>query len=387
MFIEISEKAKKYKAVIAEAKFTRALAYFYLVRIFGDVPFITNQEEATRSDNPRTAVAKIYDEIIIPDLKAAIQELPTISRTSDAETPSKWAAETCLADVYLTMGGWPLKREGAYAQAANLAKGVIEKSGLFLTPKYEDLWKEDKKRDANEHLFVIMNSVEYRTPSQYGKSFYPKQHAKYPGWNDYFANPNFVNSTPDDDRKAWNFELEWKEKTQNGVQLVNYKNSANELPLISKFRDYNNVNSKGQLSQLSNGITPIYRLADTYLIYAEASTLANNSVDALAVECLRKIQERANVPVAERTNTTNPAEFDKAVFKERGIELYAEGKRWFDYIRREKADEIKDYRYVDKVSNITDPYSQSIYKQQGHYYLPVPQNQVQMSGWENNSGY
>lgn len=379
-------EAKKYKAIVAEARFMRALSYFYLVRMFGDQPFVTNSEEAALENNPRVSVARIYDEIIIPDLTIATNDLPLTSRTADAGSPSQWAAKTCLADVYLTMAGWPLKRN-TYSDAARIAQDVIEHSGLKLTTKYADLWKEAKKQETNEHLFAIMNSVAYKTPSQYGKSFYPGSHALYPGWGDYFANPNFMNSCPDDDRKAWNFETSWDEKINGVVTNVTYQNSENKLPLISKFRDYNEVNIKGVLSQLSNGLTTIYRLADTYLIYAEASTLANNKVDALAAKCLSEIQSRSNVPAAQRTNTTDPAAFDKAVFKERGIEFYAEGKRWFDYIRREKANEIKDFRYIDPVSGITDPFSQSVYKQQGHYYLPIPQIEVEMAGWQNNSGY
>ncbi|WP_235342767.1 RagB/SusD family nutrient uptake outer membrane protein [Bacteroides pyogenes] len=383
---EDQAEAAKYKAVVAEARFMRALAYFHLVRMFGDVPFIASSGETFEDKLPRVPVARIYDEIIVPDLTIACTDLPATSRTGDAGSPSQWAAKTCLADVNLTMAGWPLKRD-TYAEAARLAKDVIEKSGLTLTQKYGDLWKEAKKHDANEHLFAIMNSVAYKTPSQYGKSFYPNTHAKYPGWGDYFANPKFVESCPDDDRKAWNFELAWDEKVGGKVKHVTYQESANKLPLISKYRDYNEVNKKGVLSQLSNGLTTVYRLADTYLIYAEASTLATKKVDDLAARCLRRLQERANVPEAERTQTTDPEAFDKAVFKERGIELYAEGKRWFDYIRREKAAEIKELRYVDEVSGITDPFAKSVYKKEGHYYLPIPQDEVQMAGWENNKGY
>lgn len=376
----------KYKAVVGEARFMRGLAYFYLVRMFGEVPLVTNSEQAALENNPRVSVARIYDEVIVPDLMIACQDLPKVSRTGDAGSPSQWAAKTCLADVKLTMAGWPLKRNTA-TEAADLAKDVVVNSGLQLTPVYGDLWKEDKKTDANEHLFAIMNSVAYRKASQYGKSFYPGTHAQYPGWGDYFANPHFMDACPNDDRKAWNFETEWDEKV-NGVKThVTYQQSANKLPLISKFRDYNEVNAKGVLSQLSNGLTTIYRLADAYLIYAEASVLATHQVDALASKCLRDIQQRAHVAINEQTTTTDPALFDKAVFKERGIEFYAEGKRWFDFVRREKVSEIKEYRFVDEVSNITDPFVQSVYKAQGHYYLPLPETEVQMSGWENNSGY
>lgn len=370
------DAGKPYKAVVAEAHFLRGLAYFYLVRIFGDVPYITNSEEAAKEQNPRVAVRKIYDDIIVPDLIIASTDLPAISRTGNSSTPSKWAGKALLADVYMTMAGWPLKLgKEYYAKSASETKEIITNASLSLTKPYSDLWKEAKKGDANEHLFAIHNSVAFKNPSQYGKSFFASDY--WPaGWGDYFASADFMNAYPNDDRKAWTFETEWytdKEKTKK----VTWQQSLNKLPLIKKFRDYDDVNPKtGVISQLSNGLTTVYRYADVLLMYAEASTLATGQVDAMAKKALYDVQERAGIAAEQRTNTTDAATFDKAVFAERGWEFYVEGKRWFDMIRREKAEELRP-----------DVYKNSFYKANSHYYLPIPTEEVMMAKWENNPGY
>ncbi|MEG1685843.1 MAG: RagB/SusD family nutrient uptake outer membrane protein [Bacteroides sp.] len=370
------DKGKPYKAVVAEARFLRGLAYFYLVRIFGDVPKVTNTEEALKKGNPRVAVKIIYDEVIVPDLVIACADLPAKSRSGNSSTPSMWAAKTLLSDVYMTMAGWPLKLgKEYYAKAAAQTKDIITNAGLTLTKPYDDLWKEDKKGDANEHLFALHNSVAFKNPSQYGKSFFASDY--WPaGWGDYFASADFMKAYPNDDRKDWNFETEWY-KDKKKTQKVTWETSANKLPLIKKFRDYDDVNPKtGVISQLSNGLTTIYRYADALLMYAEASTLATGQVDDMAKNALKEVQLRANMPADKITNTTDAKAFDDAVFAERGWELYVEGKRWFDIVRREKAGEIRP-----KV------YNESFYKANGHYYLPIPEEEVRMAEWKNNPGY
>lgn len=110
MLPEDATLAKQYEEVLGEAYFLRGLSYFYLVRMYGDLPLILTEEDAA-TNMPRTAVADIYDQAIIPSLKKAVELLPTKSRSGFSATPSKWAAEACLADAYMTMAGWPLKKD------------------------------------------------------------------------------------------------------------------------------------------------------------------------------------------------------------------------------------------------------------------------------------
>lgn len=368
-----SKEAVALRAVVGEAYFVRGLSYFYLVRLFGDLPLILTPEDAEKKDMQRVAVADIYDKAIVPDMERAVKWLPATSRTKDASTPSKWAAEAALGDIYMTMAGWPLnKGKEYYAKAESVLGDAIQNSGLKLATHYADLWKEANKTTEKEFLFGIMHSNANKKASNYGKSYYPSDFAPNAGWSDYYASEKFYLAYPNDERKAHNFMTEWN--TKKGV--VNYKKSADKLPAISKYYDYND-GLPGKSAQ-SNGITCIYRYADILLMYAEASVRATNSVSAKATNALQEVQKRAQgyADDATVTTTTNPSEFLDAVFDENGWELFAEMRRWFDLVRLEKLKDVKPTEWAN-----------SLFKANNHYYFPVPYTQIELTNWANNAGY
>ena len=368
-----SKEAVALRAVVGEAYFVRGLSYFYLVRLFGDVPLILTPEDAEKKDMQRVSVADIYDKAIVPDMERAVKWLPATSRTNDASTPSKWAAEAALGDIYMTMAGWPLnKGKEYYAKAESVLGDAIQNSGLKLSTHYADLWKEANKTTEKEFLFGIMHSNANKKASNYGKSYYPSDFAPNAGWSDYYASEKFYLAYPNDERKAHNFMTEWN--TKKGV--VNYKKSADKLPAISKYYDYND-GLPGKSAQ-SNGITCIYRYADILLMYAEASVRATNSVSAKATNALQDVQKRAQgyADDATVTTTTNPSEFLDAVFDENGWEFFAEMRRWFDLVRLEKLKDVKPTEWAN-----------SLFKANNHYYFPVPYTQIELTNWANNAGY
>lgn len=358
------DKGKAYKEILGEAYFIRALSYFYLVRLYGDLPLILSTSDAS-NNMPRSSASEIYEKAIVPSLLQAIEWLPITSRSGNSSTPSQWAAKACLADVYMTMAGWPLnKGQEYYGKAADLLKDIIDNSHLYLTPKYEDLWKESLKEQANEHMFAIHHSQPNGTASNYGISYYPADYVTG-GWADYYGTKDFFLNYPDDNRKKWNYMTEWENKNQ---VIINYEESTDGLPAISKYYDYDGKNAQ------SNGITAIYRYADVLLMYAEASTRATGTVNAQALKCIQDVQKRAGVKTL--TTTTNASEFEQAVFNERGWEFFAEMKRWFDLVRLEKLSEVK-----------ADVWGSSLFKSNNHYYMPIPDEQILLTGWTNNAGY
>lgn len=366
-------EATEYKKVLGEAYFLRGFSYFYLVRMYGDVPLILKEEDAS-TNMPRTAVADIYEQAIVPSLQTAVEWLPTTGRDSNA-SPSKWAAEACLADVYMTMAGWPLKKgQEYYSLAATAAKNIIDHSGLYLTEHYADIWKEANKTQTNEVMFSLHHSTLLKTASNYGKSYTPADFNPA-GWADYYADEQFYLNYPDDERKAWNYMTEWDTKTGH----VTYKESADKLPAISKYYDYDTgkfgSNNFGKSAQ-SNGITCFYRYADVLLMYAEASTRATNSVNTQAIQAIQEVQKRAGYTDEQLTTTTDATAFETAVFNERGWEFFAEMKRWFDLVRLEK---VKDVR--------ADAWQGSLFQSNNHYYFPIPYQQIELTQWTNNAGY
>ena len=333
------KEAKAFKEVLGEAYFMRGLSYFYLTRLYGDVPLLLENDEATIT-MPRTSVAEIYDKAIIPSLTTATEWLPNKGRSGNS-TPSKWAAKACLADAYMTMAGWPLnKGTEYYGLAAAQAKEIMDnkaQAGLVLTAEYSDLWKEDKKTETNEVMFALQHSAKHKIASNYGKSYYPSDYSPNAGWADYYGNEDFFKAYPNDDRKEWNYMTEWKIKSG---EIIPYTESADKLPAISKYYDYDE-GAPGKSAQ-SNGITCIYRYAEVLLMYAEASTRATNSVNQDALNAIQEVQKRAGYQdrQIELTTTTEPTAFLAAVSNERGWEFFAEMKRWFELVRLEKVKEV-----------------------------------------------
>ena len=369
------KEAKAFKEVLGEAYFMRGLSYFYLTRLYGDVPLLLENDEATIT-MPRTSVAEIYDKAIIPSLTTATEWLPNKGRSGNS-TPSKWAAKACLADAYMTMAGWTLnKGTEYYGLAAAQAKEIMDnkaQAGLVLTAEYSDLWKEDKKTETNEVMFALQHSAKHKIASNYGKSYYPSDYSPNAGWADYYGNEDFFKAYPNDDRKEWNYMTEWKIKSG---EIIPYTESADKLPAISKYYDYDE-GAPGKSAQ-SNGITCIYRYAEVLLMYAEASTRATNSVNQDALNAIQEVQKRAGYQnrQIELTTTTEPAAFLTAVSNERGWEFFAEMKRWFELVRLEKVKEVR-----------AEEWDASTFNTNHHYYFPVPYQQVDLAGWTNNAGY
>ena len=81
---------------------------------------------------------------------------------------------------------------------------------------------------------------------------------------------------------------------------------------------------------------PVMRLADVYLMYAEAINEVNNGPDAKAIELVNKVRHRGNLPPLAASKTATKDEFFKAIDQERIVELAAEGHRGFD-LRRWRA--------------------------------------------------
>src|SRR4051812_24686015 len=115
----------------AEAKFLRALAYFDLVRIFGDVPMITTAISVQDGYiTGREKTDKIYDEVIIKDLQEAENNLPVKYTGTDVGRATKGAAKSLLGKVYLTRKDF-VKAESKLAEVTTM--------GYALLPNYNDL--------------------------------------------------------------------------------------------------------------------------------------------------------------------------------------------------------------------------------------------------------
>ena len=144
-------------AAMGECLAWKAMAYFYLVRIFGDVPIVHDNSSEIAAGNYHDKVkvkkADVY-EYIVMTLEKAIELLP---ESNDPGRIDRWAAKGLLAKVYLTKsgvnaGGNGQRNADDLAKAASYAKDVIQNSGKKLMANYEDIFKGENNK-CEESLF------------------------------------------------------------------------------------------------------------------------------------------------------------------------------------------------------------------------------------------
>lgn len=349
----------------AQAYFLRAYCYFSAVRFWGKVPLMDAPVEDGGLDMVRAPVQDVYN-LIVSDLKFA--ETALENKTEWPGEPgfvTLGAAKTMLADVYLTMAGWPLNQTDKYAMAASKAKEVMELGVYGLMSDYKDLFTVATKNNQ-EHIwnFQASNSAGY--PSKFGISFAPPEDR---GWHDYLAEVEFFQNCPDNKRKDIVFYTDFK----NGS--VNWADSRLGLPCIEKYWERN----KSDMRQINGDhLFPVYRYAEVLLIFAEAQNRANNGPDADCYQAVNDIRRRANGGIPDdAAGGLTEEQFDQLVFDEKGWEFTAEQKRWHDLVRKELVEE-----YNQGKEHINYPITKD------NYIFPIPASEREINpGLEQNPGY
>ncbi|WP_316780942.1 RagB/SusD family nutrient uptake outer membrane protein [Pedobacter antarcticus] len=325
--------ATRKNQILGEAKFLRAWSYFYLVRLYGDVPLILTPQTAT-SENfypTRTSSEEVYNQII-KDLKDAEEAgLPWTDKSGRA---NKAAAKSLLSKVYLTMAGFPLNKGAEYYKlSSDKALDVINNSGINLFPKYADLHNLADE-NSGEHIFEI----QYLATVQGN----PMQQLLLPNFKDVSAYSDEIGSTVPTVQFYNSYEAgDLRAKDREGFFYTSYYSGGNgplkqlNAPYIFKHFDLVANGTLGVAGTTQSDLNwPQIRYADVLLVYAEAQNRADGSPNAKAYEAVNAIRTRAKLaPVAG----LNQAQFENAVLKERWHELCYEGVTWFDMIRLRKA--------------------------------------------------
>jgi hypothetical protein len=153
--------------LVAEARFFRAFNYFYLARWFGGVPLVT---ESSNDNAPKSELSEVY-KLIVSDLERAISGLPDEAFSRNGFRITRPVAQTLLADVYLTMSGFPLQ-QNHYKQAAGTARQIINGGKHTLadngtTPDASAYNKLRTQNDNTEHIFGFRTEQSNRSLSSF----------------------------------------------------------------------------------------------------------------------------------------------------------------------------------------------------------------------------
>lgn len=341
---------------LSEVYWLRSLSYFYLVRIFKDVPWVTNP---TESDDAQLYIPKSSGEdilgLIVEDLNnyrnfATTDGYPTLSELKGRVT--KAAFDALLADIEL----WRFNYEAALRHISKIEAN--EDYVLMPGPRWFDMFYPG---NSLESIF------EFQFDTERGQN------------NSMYGLTNYYSNNYDPSQKALElFAREYAKELVRGEDISIKKYGEDDFIIwkyVGQAPDGETIRSGAQQSSC-NFI--IYRLADILLMKAEALSQLGRYPEALLV--INDIRDRADVPSISIANSANA--FEDAILEERARELAFEGKRWFDlmrmgrrnnYARKSKLIEIivKNVPSTQKritATKLTNPLG---------WYLPIHESEIE----------
>jgi hypothetical protein len=377
-----------------QAYFLRAFSYYYLVRVFGPIPNITTQISSTTRP-PRDSVATIYN-TIVSDLTIAASWLPA-SWPGQPGRATSGAARSLLADVYLTMTGWPLNETQYYANAAAEADSVINAGTYSLEPDFNTVFTTN---NGPESIFALQFNVTAGVPERsYGSSSVPLDESGLDGsggWDDYYPEINFYLNSPKCYRSSCTYydTIKLLDKTTKTFNLVPWNSPLTHAghPYYKKFRHGLVTGGKGdgvyETDSVIYSITPstnkamdFIRYPMVLLDYAEAADMGASGPSAAAYNAINLVRQRAGLP--NLTPGLSQTAFRDYVVQERAGEFAGEnGVRWFDVVRLQMLPQIIAARSpLENPINNSNPIST-------RYLAPIPSSDMSLDPqWTQNAGY
>ena len=365
--------------LLGEAHFVRALYYWNLVTLFGNVPLI-NESVAATSREPQGTVQQGWD-FILTDLKAAEALLPVSYTGNDVGRATKGAAQTLMGKVYMQQRKW----SDAQAQFQK----VIDSGTYALVPNYEDNFNTAGENNK-ESIFEIGFTGELQGDGQdVAGSSLGNQRAQFfgarqVGWCDgqpqkwlYGAfNETTITGQPDPRRNV----------TLLSSNMLVYGKTYDQRGYTDKteifWRKYQNDKTRTFENYFSPIDFRVMRYADVLLMQAEA--LNEQGQPAAAIPLINQVRQRPSVSLAPlAVGAFDQASLRTRLLHERMTELCGENTRWTDLQRSGLLDTqagvnsiaARDPDFVNFVVG------KSI-------YLPIPQSDISLDpALKQNPGY
>ena len=390
LIIEGSEKFPGDKAKIAtalgNAHFWRAYSYYYLVRVFGKLPIIT-KTNIEQFDAQPSEIEKVY-ELIVQDLKDAINELPTGYDKEPARLfgvdvwATKQAAQSTLAAVYMSMAGYPLNKGTEYYKlAAELAKDVITNNGTYgfiLNPDWKEVYSMGNNYNMETVLGINNDAKGWWDHDSQLSSCCRFEGLGDGGWGDAWGEIAFWKRNPEGPRKNAIYApkvtfqetitekigdkevkkdkiskaVYWWELDNNGKPVVDAYhpmftiftvNADEKGNMLKQPYDYMGINYKGMVNDRRHNLI---RYSEVLLWYAESAARAGLSDLTEAKNCLKQVRSRAvtdveNVTLGDGTtvkiDNMSAAQLAEACYIEHGWEVAG---NWVSMVTR-RSDELR----------------------------------------------
>ncbi|SEA04676.1 SusD family protein [Arachidicoccus rhizosphaerae] len=354
------------------AYFFRAMDYFFLTRTWGSVPMPLGVTTDTTS---LSTPDEIYTQIV-SDLKNAESMLPDAwtgeSVVSGYQTlPTTGSAKALLANVYLTMAGWPLKQTDKYALAAEKAGEVIDnasKYGYGLLDSCSYLW--DGLHHVNKEIvFGAFYNYVFSWANQNQMGPMNTAAGEEGGWDELFGEISFYNKFPAGPRKDATYQTVYYQNNDHS-KAVDYTKLLKAHPYFWKYRETGllvDPLTHAMSNWESSATMYIIRYPEVLLTYAEAKAMSSG-VDQSAYDAINQVRKRAGLEDLQ-TGLSQTA-FRDSVIAERGWEFAGPepAARWFDLIRTETVAQANKDRSSAEETIVGQPNDET----HSFYWAPLP---------------
>ncbi|WP_197084165.1 RagB/SusD family nutrient uptake outer membrane protein [Sphingobacterium sp. Ag1] len=364
------------KRAIGEAKFLRALNYFYLTDVFGGVPLILEQPNLEKQATlPRNSKAEVVEQIL-KDLAEAAESLPLKYGGADLGRATKGAALTLRARVLLYNERW--------AEAYADAQKVMDLNTYKLFDSYRGLFLLE-----NELNSEVIFDVEYRMPRFFNSFDYVSFQLNRPA-----PTKDLIDAYLMDDGKPWNQSGQYdaakpyEHRDPRLLQTINcigYRyngqitqasqvvNTGFGLKKYTSYKDDTNIPLIGNNGSELNPI--LIRYAEALLIFAEARNEASGP-DAKVYDALNQLRQRKSVNMPKVEEGLNKEEMRNVIRRERRVELAFEGIYYSDIRRWKTAETANNQPVLNYKGEVV---SRRTFDKNRDYLWPIPADQVQLN--------
>ena len=409
---EGSNYAETARVAIGQARFWRAFAYYYLVRIYGPLPIIERSSSEYNQTKPST-IAEVYD-YIVADMQAAIDVLPTSYSTVPASHDgidayvTKQAAQSALTAVYMSMAGYPLNKTEYYAQAAALAKDVIDHNGdygFYLDSDWSHVYSMGHNYNKETILGIDFSPLPWWSNDSEFTSCDRFESLGDGGWGDAWGEIAFWKRFPAGKRKDATYapKITFEDGNHHVINTVDWwaldaegnKVVSEYHPMFCNFTvncdengnaiaapyDYTKPNWGGMVNDHRHRVI---RYSELLLWYAESASRSGASDLSLAKQCLKQVRERAcddpyNVTLGDGSvvNIDNMTadQLAEACYIEHGWEVagywVAMVTRRSDEFRMNELQKNFEFRVANPDQDIIDPADGRVYKAKEQVSVPA----------------
>lgn len=363
------------KRYAAEVKVLRAYFYFSLVRLFKNIPMYLKPLLQNEMHEQKQVSAKEVYRQVEKDLREAIEEISfpdKVDRFSEGGRMNRGIAKALLGKVYLYQSKW--NEAAAILKEVNGEPGGENIFGYHLLNNFADIFKPDNKFHSESILEITHNAGSASTtgnpqlieglmasvmvgPRSYSGELYVF------GWGGCPVIPAFAQTIKTDPRyDATIADIDSMVSIGKAAYTPGYLNTGLFVKKFAPLKNFRPASGGNPVANYPQNYIEI-RLADTYLMEAEALTRSNTDLTRAAA-LLNAVRARVGLqPVAPTMGN---------LYKERMLELATEGHRWFDLVRWGQAHTVLAFKG---------------FQQGKHEIFPIPLNELNNTRLVQNPGY